>query len=80
MDETKANFQNQSTQLQNQSTQIKNLEVLVRQMAKILSEEQQVSLPTLEEPRRAEVESMDLHEFVVKEEGSTSPKPIEIRK
>ena len=49
-------------------------------MAKILSEEQQVSLPTLEEPRRVEVESMDLHEFVVKEEGSTSPKPIEIRK
>ena len=39
-----------------------------------------MSLPTLEEPRRVEVNAMELHELVVKEEGSTSPAPNLIRK
>ena len=39
-----------------------------------------MSFPTLEEPRKAEVEAMELHELVVKEDGSTSPKQNEIRK
>ena len=63
-----------------QSVQLKNLEVQVGQMANILSEEQQMSLPTLEEPRRVEVDSMELHAQVVKEEGSTSLEMEEKRK
>ena len=56
------------------------MEVLVGQRDKILSEEQQVSLPTLEEPRSVEVDDMELHELVFKEEGSTSLESIEIIK
>ena len=41
-------------------------------MAKILSAKQKISLPTLEEPRRVEVDALELHELVIKEEGSTS--------
>ena len=47
------------------------------QMAKIISENEQMSLPKLEESRRLEVDAKDLHELVVKEEGSTSPEPKE---
>ena len=43
MNEIKANMQNQSTQLNNQATQ---LEVQMRQMANLLTERQQGSLPT----------------------------------
>ena len=39
------------------------------QMAKMLLEEQQRSLPTLEEPIREEVDAKELVELVVKEEG-----------
>ena len=63
--------------LQIQSAQFERLEV---QMVKILLEEQQRSLPTLEEPIREEVDAKELVELVAKEEGSTSPKPNEIRK
>ena len=45
MNETRAIFQTHSKYL-------KSLEIQVRQMAKILSEEQQESLPTLDEHRR----------------------------
>ena len=48
-------------------------------MVKILSEEQ-MSLPTLEETRRVDVDAMELHGLVVKEEGSTSLEPNKIRK
>ena len=47
-------------------------------MAKILFEEQQESLPTLDEHRRVLVDSMELHKLVFKEVGSTSPKLIKI--
>ena len=52
----------------------------VGQMAKIISEEQQMSLPKLEESRRVEVDAKELHELVVKEEGSTSLELKEKRK
>ena len=62
MNETKANFQNQAQQLQNQSTQLqnqgaqlRNLEVQMGQMATMLSERPQGSLPsTLEVNPRGE--------------------------
>ena len=53
MNETKANFenqaqqlQNQSTQLQNQGAQLRNLEVQMGEMATMLSERPQGSLPS----------------------------------
>ena len=56
MNETKANFQNQAQQLQNQSTQLqnqgaqlRNLEVQMGQMATMLSERPQGSLPSTSE-------------------------------
>ena len=39
-----------------------------------------MSLPTLEEPKRVEVDSMELNAQVVKEEGSTSLEMEEKRK
>ena len=39
-----------------------------------------MSLPILEEPRRVEIDAMNLYVLVVKEEGSTSSEPNEIRK
>ena len=41
-------------------------------MAKIIAEEQQIILPTLEEHSRVEVDAMELIELVVEENGSTS--------
>ena len=49
-------------------------------MTRILLEEQQRTLPTLEEPRGVEVDSMELHELVGREEESTSSKMEENRK
>ena len=46
MNETKANMQNQSTQLNNQAAQLRNLEVQMGQMANLLTERQQGSLPS----------------------------------
>ena len=46
MNETKANMQNQSTQLNNQVAQLRNLEVQIGQMANLLTERQQGSLPS----------------------------------
>ena len=46
MNETKANMQNQATQLNNQAAQLRNLEVQMGQMANILTERQQGSLPS----------------------------------
>ena len=46
MNETKATRQNQSTQLNNQATQLRNLEVQMGQMANLLTERQQGSLPS----------------------------------
>ena len=66
--------------LQIQSGRFKSLEVQVGQMTKILLEEQKMSLHTLEEPRRVKVDAMELHEFVAKEKGSTSPEMREKRK
>ena len=43
------------------------------QMAKILSKEQQESLPKLEEPRRVKIDVKELHELFEKEERSNSP-------
>ena len=45
MNETKENIQNQSTQLHNQATRLRNLEVQIGQMATMLTERQQGSLP-----------------------------------
>ena len=50
------------------------------QMTRILLEDQQKTLPTFEEPRRVEVDAMELHELVASEEGRTSPEMEETRK
>ena len=46
MNETKANMQHQATQLNNQAAQLRNLEVQMGQMANLLTEKQQGSLPS----------------------------------
>ena len=46
MNETKANMQQQATQLNNQAAQLRNLEVQMGQMANLLTERQQGSLPS----------------------------------
>ena len=46
MNETKVNMQHQATQLSNQAAQLRNLEVQMDQMANILTERQQGSLPS----------------------------------
>ena len=46
MNETKANLQQQATQLNNQAAQLRNLEVQMGQMAILLTERQQGSLPS----------------------------------
>ena len=46
MNETKANMQHQATQLNNQAAQLRNLEVQIGQMANLLTEKQQGSLPS----------------------------------
>ena len=46
MNETKANMQQQATQLNNQEAQLRNLEVQMGQMASLLTERQQGSLPS----------------------------------
>ena len=54
MNETKENMQHQATQLNNQAAQLRNLEVQMGQMANLLTERQQGSLPRNSEvnPRR----------------------------
>ena len=54
MNETKANMQQQETQLNNQAAQLRNLEVQMGQMANLLTERQPGSLPSNSEvnPRR----------------------------
>ena len=54
MNETKVNMQHQATQLNNQAAQMRNLEVQMGQMANLLTERQQGSLPSNSEvnPRR----------------------------
>ena len=54
MNETKANMQQQVTQLNNQAAQLRNLEVQMGQMANLLTERQPGSLPSSSEvnPRR----------------------------
>ena len=58
MNETKANMQQQATQLNNQAAQLRNLEVLMGQMANLLTERQPGSLLSNSEvnPRRDENE------------------------
>ena len=46
MNETKANMQQQATQLNNQAAQLRSLEVQMGQMANLLTERQQGSLPS----------------------------------
>ena len=46
MNETKATMQNQSTQLNNEVAQLRNLEVQMGQMANLLTERHQGSLPS----------------------------------
>ena len=52
MNETKANMHNQATQLNNQAAQLRNLEVQMGQMANLLTERQQGSLPSNSEITR----------------------------
>ena len=54
MNETKANMQQQATQLNNQAAQLRNLEVQMGQIANLLTERQPGSLPSNSEvnPRR----------------------------
>ena len=63
--------------LQIQSAQFKILELQVGQMAKILLEKQQRSLPTLKEPIREEVDTQVSIEQLKNKEESTSPKSEE---
>ena len=44
MNETKADLQNQTTQLNNQAAQLRNLEVQIGQMASLLTERQRGAL------------------------------------
>ena len=70
---SQAQFMNETwATLQIQSKQCKSLEVQVGKMTRILLEDQQKTLPTFEEPRRVEVDAMELHELVASEEGPTS--------
>ena len=46
MNETKANLQNQTTQLNNQAAQLRNLEMQMGQMASLLMERQRGALPS----------------------------------
>ena len=46
MNETKANMQQRATQLNNEATQLRSLEVQMGQMANLLTERQQGSLPS----------------------------------
>ena len=46
MIETKANLQNQTTQLNNQAMQLRNLEVKIGQMASLLMKRQRGALPS----------------------------------
>ena len=54
MNETKANMQQQATQLNNQAAQLRSLEAQMGQMANLLTERQPGSLPSNSEvnPRR----------------------------
>ena len=58
MNETKANMQHQATQLNYQAAQLRNLEVQMGQMASLLTDRQQGSLPSNSEvnPRGEEKE------------------------
>ena len=61
--DSQAQFMNEiRVTLQIQSSQFERLEVQVGQMAKILVEEQQKSLPALEEPIREELDVKELVE------------------
>ena len=46
MNETKANMQNQSTQMNNQAAQLRNLEMQIGYMTNLLTERQQGSFPS----------------------------------
>ena len=46
MNETKVNMKHQATQLNNQAAQLRNLEVQMGQMANLLTDRQQGSLPS----------------------------------
>ena len=54
MNETKANMQQQATQLNNQAAQLRSLEAQIGQMANLLTERQPGSVPSNSEvnPRR----------------------------
>ena len=73
MEEIRATFQIQESQLE-------RLEVHMGKVPKIISEEQERSLPTFEEPKRVEMDAKVLNEIVAKEKESTSLKPKEMKK
>ena len=52
----------------------------IGQMAKVISEEQERSLPTCEELKRVEVDAKVLNEIVGKENESASPKQKDMKK
>ena len=78
MNETKANMQQQATQLNNQAAQLRNLEVQMGQMANLLTERQPGSLPSNSEvnPRRdgnEHVKAVSLRSGKVLETQDQSP-------
>ena len=78
---SQAQFMNETREtVQIQSEQLKSLEVQVGQITRILLKDQQKTLPTFEEPRRVEVDAMELHELIASEEGPTSLEMEEKRK
>ena len=60
MDETRVIFKSQATQIQNQAAQLRNFELKLRQMAKLLLEEQHVSLPI---PLEVNLEEEELEHY-----------------
>ena len=83
MNETKANMQNQVTQLNNQAAQLRNLEVQMGKMDNILTERQQGSLPSNSEKNpwgdgREHVKAITLRSG--RELATQGPPPVQPRK
>ena len=81
MNETKANVQNQATQLNNQVAQLRNLEVKMGQMANILTKRQQGSLPSNSEknPRGEGKENVKAITLRSGKELATRGQPLIVR-
>ena len=80
MNETKANLQNQTTQLNNQAAQLRNLEVKMGQMANLLTERRQGALLSNSEvnPRQEGNEHIKVVTLTGAKKLATSRQPLVI--